>query len=928
MNLATVDQFVCMCPSGFEGAMCERVISPCVSSPCSSEATCVGSDDGSFVCICPAGFTGELCLTNIDDCQNNPCENNGVCTDGVDGFMCSCPPGFSGPTCAVPVLFCSPDACDNGGTCIEAGDGFTCTCPPGFTGTQCSEDVDECALEPCSNGATCVNTPGSSLCFCPIGFTGVTCDTQINFCSNDSCSFNGICNSLTDGFMCACDAGFTGERCEVDINECDFAECQNNATCMDGIGTFMCICDSGFTGTQCDINIDECRDSPCTNGGTCLDVVAGFSCDCPPGFSGNTCGDQVDFCVDQICYNGGTCGSTGSTFSCECPAGWAGDWCQFANNVVVKLDSCGFAMARDMLADAGLVDSNEPLSVNSGSPPVSFPYNLAGSRGIYFSGWIWQEVSTSSVLFSFTDDASSVAGQFISDLTTQELRFYYSSVTGSVINTTFTGIPLRPNTWMHIALAAFDDNFVDINVDGSFSQRQLLQSVVFTGSELTAGAAFEVPSAVLVNIARGVTELSSLDSAGAFSGLVRGVAINGITVGSNNFNLDALQNCTLGCIGGESFCLAGGRCHDLFGPERVCSCPYGFTGLRCQQMHDRLSFDGSGFARVITQSSNLESLQFSFKTNQASGEISSHTTPSTRTQIQLRNNVTVGVDVSYCDGTSNSQDVSAAQHLSDLQYHSFSLSDTLQLDGGSPNGFSLAPPPSCNSTFMSSVLLGSFDVMVQTNNFQGCVRDVSYNGAQVDASLLQLSTGTQFGCTRDTAQFYVFSHLELPPFLSRQSQSISLDFSTHSPSGVLYFSRRLPGDATGTMPNDFVAIHLEAGRAVFTFNLGEQNQNVVLNSSTAVNDGLWHRLTAIQNGTMAFFYVDGVLMQARSVGPLVLLDTTGNVFVGGVPSGSRIAGFSDYSGFDGCVRDLEQNGVAADLQGYVSQSNVRFGVCN
>lgn len=930
-------RFTCTCADGFRGGMCEEVISPCEASPCSEGATCMESEDGtSFECVCPAGATGTFCEEDIDDCADMPCENGGTCVDGLNTFSCTCPSGFSGFTCAVPVLFCSPEACENGGTCNEVEGGFECTCPTGFTGDRCSQDVNECDSESaCSNGATCVNTPGGFSCFCPQGFTGATCDARIDFCSNDSCNFNGVCRSEVSGFVCSCNPGFTGEVCEMEINECDLASpgCENNAMCVDGIGMFTCICDPGFTGELCESDIDECASSPCANGGSCIDLVANFSCECPAGFTGPTCEEQVDFCVGETCYNGGTCRSLETTFECVCPAGWSGNRCQFPDNVVVKLDSCDFPMAQDMLFDAGLVDSSEPLAVSGGSPSVSFRYNLEGSVGLYFSGWVWQQADTSAFLFSFTDDDdSSIAGQFVSDLTSRELRFQFSTVTDQVINATFVSVPLRPNTWMHVALAVFDDNSVFVNVDGQFSQRQSLQSsTADSDPEASLTTTFEVPAVLVVRIARGVTQLASLDTAGAFSGLVRGFAINAIRVESNSFDLDGLQNCTLACVGGESFCVSGGQCLDLFGPDRRCACPTGYTGLLCQQQHDRIFFDGSGFASTANTQGPLDSLSFSFKTGQTAGEILSHSHSPIQTGVQFQDNRTVSVELSYCDDEeiSFSQDISAAQELNNLQYHAFSLSNSLQLDEETVENAPPMAPSSCNSSFLNSILLGGFDTQDQTNSFQGCLRDISLNGAQLDLTSLQLTTGAEFGCRHDTAQFYNFSHLELPQFISRESQRISLEFSTQSSMGILYFSRRVPGDATGNMPNDFVAIHIDEGRAVFTFNLGEQDQNVVLRSGSVVNDGLWHALTAIQNGTMAALYLDGVLVEDQSMGPLVLLDTTGSVFVGGVPSGSRIAGFSGgYTGFDGCVRDLEQNGIAADLLGYISQTNVRFGVCN
>lgn len=841
-------------------------------------------------------------------------------------ITCTCNPGFTGQTCAVDVNECLTDQpCQNQASCVNTEGSFFCMCPPSFTGEFCDTDIDECEAGLCENGASCLNQFGGFDCMCLPGFTGLLCGTIINFCSNDSCSTNGRCVSMVNGFECICDSGFTGASCETDINDCKPANpCQNNGMCVDGPNTFTCICDNGFTGSFCGVDVDECQSLPCENGGTCIDLPGGFSCSCPPAFTGPTCGNQTDFCMDEICYNGGTCSSTLEGFQCQCPGGWSGDRCEFPDNVVTKLDSCGFVMASDMLFDAGLVDDSGPLSINRGSPAVSFQYNLAGAQGLYFSGWVWQAEDTNSILFSFFGDDTDASGQLSSNLVNQNLKFdYLATPGGTLVSVTFENAIIRSNTWMHIALAVFNDNSIVVNVDGVYSQRGTLQAEG-SGDLPTASTSLTVPAVTVVNIGRG---LNGLSSAEPFSGLVRGIAINRITETPDTFNLDSLQRCTLNCVGGNSECLANGQCNDLFGPDRICRCPFGLTGLRCQHVEDRFSFDGSGFARITTEAS-LDSIMFDFKTSQSQGELYSHANSTSRLLVQLIYNSTVYVDDLYCGGLAVSRSVSSSLNLNDLQYHNFSLSGSLQLDGDVPVEFPVLPRPSCSGLFMSSVLLGSHSMEDHTNSFQGCLRGVVLNGEQLDSRFVQLSPGAEFGCSRDTAQFYTFSHLELPQFISRESQTISMEFSTRAPTGIMYFSKRVIGDATGTTPNDFIAIHIQQGRAVFTFNLGEQNQNVVLRSTLMVNDGEWHSLTAIQNGTMASFYLDGNLVQAQSMGPLELLDTTSNVFVGGVPAESRLNGFNAFEGFDGCIRDLEQNGVAADLQGFISRSNVRFGVCN
>lgn len=54
-----------------------------------------------FTCICPSGFTEPKCETNTDECDPIPCLNGGTCNDELDGFSCNCPVGYSGDRCEI-----------------------------------------------------------------------------------------------------------------------------------------------------------------------------------------------------------------------------------------------------------------------------------------------------------------------------------------------------------------------------------------------------------------------------------------------------------------------------------------------------------------------------------------------------------------------------------------------------------------------------------------------------------------------------------------------------------------------------------------------------------------------------------------------------------------------------------------------------------
>ena len=89
--------------SGNEGH-CRSLISLlgnlCWSMPCMNGGSCYGSAFN-YLCVCPTGFTGPLCEKQLGICQENPCGNRGSCIErGLTTFECRCYFDYIGPTCA------------------------------------------------------------------------------------------------------------------------------------------------------------------------------------------------------------------------------------------------------------------------------------------------------------------------------------------------------------------------------------------------------------------------------------------------------------------------------------------------------------------------------------------------------------------------------------------------------------------------------------------------------------------------------------------------------------------------------------------------------------------------------------------------------------------------------------------------------------
>lgn len=82
--------------TGFQSNTC-NLKDHCLSNPCMNGGACSYSFND-FVCSCPTGYTGKLCQHDIDSCQTNPCLQGGTCIDkpGSQGYECQCPAGYGG----------------------------------------------------------------------------------------------------------------------------------------------------------------------------------------------------------------------------------------------------------------------------------------------------------------------------------------------------------------------------------------------------------------------------------------------------------------------------------------------------------------------------------------------------------------------------------------------------------------------------------------------------------------------------------------------------------------------------------------------------------------------------------------------------------------------------------------------------------------
>uniref|UniRef100_A0A8C7EWG4 Heparan sulfate proteoglycan 2 n=1 Tax=Neovison vison TaxID=452646 RepID=A0A8C7EWG4_NEOVI len=157
----------------------------------------------------------------------------------------------------------------------------------------------------------------------------------------------------------------------------------------------------------------------------------------------------------------------------------------------------------------------------------------------------------------------------------------------------------------------------------------------------------------------------------------------------------------------------------------------------------------------------------------------------------------------------------------------------------------------------------------------------------------------QYGAYFHDGGFLAFPGRIFSRSLPEVPETIELEVRTSTANGLLLWQ----GVVNASRSKDFISLGLQDGHLVFSYQLGSGEARLV--SEDPIDDGEWHRVTALREGRRGSIQVDGEeLLSGQSPGPNVAVNTKGSIYIGGAPDVTTLTGGRFSSGITGCIKNL------------------------
>ncbi|XP_045924371.1 neurexin 1a isoform X4 [Micropterus dolomieu] len=470
----------------------------------------------------------------------------------------------------------------------------------------------------------------------------------------------------------------------------------------------------------------------------------------------------------------------------------------------------------------------------------------------------------------------------------------------------------------------------------------------------------------------------------AFRGWITAVGINGSLV-----TLDSSEGVTVtaGC-GPDHQCQNGGVC-SVVNDQAVCDCSdTGYQGNDCSEEHSYTpglahlmigdqareeyvaTFKGSEYFCYDLSPNPIQSssdeITLSFKTLQRNG-LMLHTGKSADYVNLALKNGAVSLVINLGSGAFEALVEPVNGKFNDNAWHDVKVTRNLRQHSGI--GHAMVNKLHCSVTISVDgiltttgytqedyTMLGSDDFFYVggspstadlpgspvSNNFMGCLKEVVYKNNDVRLELsrlakqgdpkMKVSGVVSFKCesvatldpvTFDTPESFV----ALSKWTAKKAGSISFDFRTTEPNGLMLFSHGKPRQqqrkdprTPPTLKVDFFAIEMLDGHLYLLLDMGSGTTKTKA-IDRKVNDGEWYHVDFQRDGRSGTISVNSVRTAYTAPGDSEILDLDDTLYLGGLPEDRAGLIFPtevwtallNY-GYVGCIRDLFVDGQSKDIR--------------
>ncbi|XP_025057902.1 neurexin-1 isoform X17 [Alligator sinensis] len=467
--------------------------------------------------------------------------------------------------------------------------------------------------------------------------------------------------------------------------------------------------------------------------------------------------------------------------------------------------------------------------------------------------------------------------------------------------------------------------------------------------------------------------LSSVKDREPFKGWITDVRVNYTQtspVESQEVRLDDEQS---RLCARDDVCLNGGVC-SVLNDQAVCDCSQtGFRGKDCSEglahlmMGDQgkeeyiATFKGSEyFCYDLSQNpiqSSSDEITLSFKTLQRNG-LMLHTGKSADYVNLALKNGAVSLVINLGSGAFEALVEPVNGKFNDNAWHDVKVTRNLRQHSGIGHAMvTISVDGILTTTGYTQedyTMLGSDDFFYVggspstadlpgspvSNNFMGCLKEVVYKNNDVRLELSRLAKQgdhkmkihgvVAFKCenvaTLDPITFETpESFISLPKWNAKKTGSISFDFRTTEPNGLILFSHGKPRHQKDAkhpqmVKVDFFAIEMLDGHLYLLLDMGSGTTKTKA-LQKKVNDGEWYHVDFQRDGRAGTISVNTLRTPYNAPGESEILDLDDDLYLGGLPENKAGLVFPtevwtallNY-GYVGCIRDLFIDGQSKDIR--------------